>query len=193
MRCGPDKERPIDTPPNDKENPPRAFEHVYFKDPEKLLGDRNEVQLGMASHNYSQSSSKPRNDFRMAFFNKWGFQLYPNRGSTELKHEASWMFNTNVSGTNSERKTFLLNRADLNAGMELTSNSFEKHAQEVVKKQTQDGTPWEFNEAEANMARNDIKYQNYRKAWDSQWARVREIICGDKHYDCEVLEHVYDV
>ena len=43
------------------------------------------------------------------------------------------------------------------------------------------------------MAMNDTKFQNYRKAWDSQWARVREIMCGVKHYDCEVLEHVYDV
>ena len=147
----------------------------------------------MGSYNYSQSSSKPRNDFRMAFFNKWGFQLYPNRGSIELKHEASWMFNTNVSGNNSEKKTFILTRADLNAGMELTSNSFAQHAQEVIKKQAQDGTPWEFSETEARMARNDVRYQNYRKAWDAQWGRVKEIMCGGEHYDCEVLEHVYDV
>jgi len=52
MRCGPDKERPIDTPPNDKENPPRAFEHVYFKNPEKLFANREEVEIGMASYLY---------------------------------------------------------------------------------------------------------------------------------------------
>ena len=40
------------------------------------------------------------------------------------------------------------------------------------------------------MALDDVKYKNYRKAWDSQWARVKEIICGRDHYDCEVLDRV---
>ena len=71
--------------------------------------------------------------------------------------------------------------------MELTSNSFEKHAQEVVSKQSTDKTPWAFSETEANMARNDPKCQSYRKAWDSQWARVKEIMCSPQHYDCQVL------
>ena len=87
----------------------------------------------MGSYNYSQRSSKPLNNFRMAFFNKWGFQLYPNRGSEELKHEPSWMFNTNVSKHKSEKKMFMLTRADLNIGMERRSNSFMVHAQEVSR------------------------------------------------------------
>lgn len=193
MRNGQDKERAIDTNLADESNPPRAFEHVYFKDPEELFGDRNEVKLGMGSYNYSQSSSKPRNDFRMAFFNKWGYQLYPNRGSTELKHEASWMFNTNVSGNKSEKKYFMLKRSDLNVGMELTSNSFVQHVHEVAKKQEDDKTPWEISEAEASMAMNDVKFENYRKAWDSQWARVKLILCGREHYDCEVLDEVHKI
>ena len=71
MQTGSDKERPIDADP--AENPPRAFEHVYFKDPEKLMAKRESVEIGMGVFTWSQNSSKPRNDFRMAFFNRWGY------------------------------------------------------------------------------------------------------------------------
>ena len=77
--------------------------------------------------------------------------------------------------------------------MEATSNSFVQHAQEVVKKNSANIKPWEFSETEASMARSDPKFESYRKAWDSQWARVKEIMCSPQHYDCQVLEHVYDV
>ena len=50
--------------------------------------------------------------------------------------------------------------------MEDTSNSFVQHAQEVVKKNSANIKQWEFSETEANMARNDPKCQNYRKAWE---------------------------
>ena len=53
-----------------------AFEHVYFSDPERLYGKR----IGMAVHNYSQSSSRPQNDFRLALFNRYGYQLFPIKG-----------------------------------------------------------------------------------------------------------------
>lgn len=76
--------------------------------------------------------------------------------------------------------------------MEDTSNSFWQHAKEVVKKDSANTRPWEFSEAEASMARDDPKFESYRKAWNSQWARVKEIMCGPQHYDCQVLEQVHN-
>lgn len=71
-----------------------AFEHVYFKNPEKMYGKT----IGMAVHNFRQNSSLPQNDFTIALINRWGYQLFPNKGGREIIRDPTWMYTSNWSG-----------------------------------------------------------------------------------------------
>ena len=71
-----------------------AFEHVYFKDPKIMIGKT----IGMAVQNFTQNSSLPRNDFKIALINQHGYQLFPNKGSREIQHDPTWMYTGNWSG-----------------------------------------------------------------------------------------------
>ena len=72
-----------------------AIEHVIFRNPKKLIGK----EIGMAVHNFDQSSNDPQNDFKIGIFNEHGHILYPE--SDELVNDKTWMFCENVDKSNS--------------------------------------------------------------------------------------------
>ena len=74
-----------------------AFEHVIFSNPPKMYGK----SISMAVFNSWQWSNKLQNDFTIALFNQWGYQLFPNKGSLEITHDPTWMYTSNWPYSNS--------------------------------------------------------------------------------------------
>ena len=86
--CEMKRDYDIRTGVDDRE--PEAVEHVIFSNPRKLLGK----EIGMACYNWSQSSSRPRNDFKMAFVNEHKSVIYPYEVD-DVTHDETWMYCTN--------------------------------------------------------------------------------------------------
>ena len=79
-----------------------VFEHVYFRKPKLLYGK----EIGVGVHTYSQKSKEARNDFKIAIFNQYGYQLWPNKGQNELIHDPEWMFTAPESKSNSVKRKY---------------------------------------------------------------------------------------
>ena len=117
--CEMERDHDIMTGEDGRDN---AIEHVIFRNPKKLIGK----EIGMAVHNFSQSSKMERNDFRIGFFNEYGHLLYPI-GSDDLIQE-KWMFCENVSKSNSEQKFYTLKKTDIKKGSLSNTRVFKDHS-----------------------------------------------------------------
>ena len=121
-----------------------VHEHVYFNNPGKMFGKT----IGMAVYNYRQYSSKIRNDFKIALINKWGYQLFPNKGSPDIEHDPTWMYTTNESGSRSREMFYTFEKGDNDLGQ---GNAFIKHA-ELTKV---NGVKWKFEMSDAIINKTD--------------------------------------
>ena len=123
--CGMYRDHDIMTGQDGRRN---VFEHAYFTN----LSNLYDKEIGMGVHNYSNSTNRPRNNFKMALLNENGYQLFPVKGG-DVTHEASWMYTTTASKNNSTKKTYRFNRGDEHLGREVNSNNFITHASIVVR------------------------------------------------------------
>lgn len=46
-----------------------VIEHVYFKNPDKIINKT----IGMCVHNYSNKTNLNRNDFKLCIFNRYAY------------------------------------------------------------------------------------------------------------------------
>ena len=49
---------------------------------------------------------------------------------------------------------------------------------------------WDIDENRQNDAKNNQDYKDYSAAWNEKWQIVKEEICSERHYECEVLAEV---
>ena len=88
----------------------------------------------------------------MALINRWGYQLFPNKGDREIIHDPTWMFTSNVGGCGnadaqfrSVQKFYTFKEEDDELGRDGNHNDFITHAA-----RTEDyGGKWDFSKGDA--------------------------------------------
>ena len=126
--------------------------------------------IGMAVHNFRQNSSLPQNDFTIALINRWGYQLFPNKGGREIIRDPTWMYTSNwsgkgqinVFGCTSAVKEYTFSKGDDELGK---GNDFITHASRTVKY----GGKWAFNKVDAVQNKNDQTFKDYSARWNEKW------------------------
>lgn len=182
-KCGMTRDHDITTGTDGRTG---VFEHAYFTN----LNNLYDKEIGMGVYNYTQRSDRSQNDFKMALFNEFGYQLFPVKNGPKAVHEATWMYTKNVSGDSSTKKTYRFMKGDELLGREQFSNNFATHAGLCVKPGEKS---WNFNAEQAKQEDKLPLFMQYKKTWNDKWRLVKDVLCSPDFYDCEVLDAVCDV
>lgn len=160
-----------------------AKETLNFADESLIVG--KEIKFKVV--NSRQNSDLMQNQFDLKIINAHGEKLFPEGDERE-----GWMVCTKDQGNLSEERSYTVTQADIDRGINGTSNSFEDHAKFIAKQL--DDQQWDFTQSEAqqkienaDMNNNQV---NRNEKYQEKWQIVKDLLCGEDFFDCKDLEQV---
>lgn len=110
------------------DEPREAIEHVYFKSTEKIY----DKEIGFGCYNYCQDSEYPNNPFTLSVFNRYGYQLFPDKGAEQVERK-DWMVIPAQSKKGCKQHRILFTEEDDKLGRDLIGNDFKQHVEFMAK------------------------------------------------------------